>query len=80
MAFKDRLKSLRLQARLTQEGLARAAGITTSAVSKLEQGDAKPTWDTVRQLARALGVSVEAFEDEETPAPRRRRKSGDRGK
>jgi transcriptional regulator with XRE-family HTH domain len=71
MAFKDRLKSLRLQAGLTQDRLARATDLTVSTVSKLEQGWTEPSWATVQQLALALGVSVEAFRDTEPPAKRK---------
>jgi transcriptional regulator with XRE-family HTH domain len=68
MDFGDKLKALRLGAGLTQEGLARAAGFTTSVVSKLEQKlVSDPGWQTVRALAKALGVDCRAFEVEDTP-------------
>ena len=68
MDIGDRLKTLRQTAGLTQEDLARAAGFTTSVVSKIEQGLVKdPGWQTVRALAKALGVSCEAFEVDTPP-------------
>ena len=73
MPFNERLKALREAAGLTQEKLARQADMSTSAVSKLEQGGIDPSWSTVQRLARALGVRVEAF-DEDEAGPRRRRK------
>jgi transcriptional regulator with XRE-family HTH domain len=62
--FGRRLKELREAAGLTQESLARAADVSVSSVSKLEQRDLDPAWSTVQALARALGVSTEAFKIE----------------
>jgi transcriptional regulator with XRE-family HTH domain len=73
MAFGDRLKELREAAGMSQEALARAANISTSAVSKLEQKLVDPGWQTVQALARALGVTCQAFEsdapDDQPEAP-----------
>jgi transcriptional regulator with XRE-family HTH domain len=68
--FGERLKVLRQDAGLTQEGLARAASLSTSTVSKLEQRALDPSWSTVLQLAKALSVEVSAFvrEDDLPPA------------
>ncbi len=63
MPFKNRLKALREAAGLTQEGLARAAGLSTSAVAKLERLPMGPTWDTAVKLADALGVRLDDFRD-----------------
>jgi transcriptional regulator with XRE-family HTH domain len=65
--FGQKLKEIRARAGLTQEALARAADISLSAVTKLESGKVDPTWGTVQRIAKALGVSVEAFKDEESP-------------
>jgi ribosome-binding protein aMBF1 (putative translation factor) len=65
-----KVKSLREAAGLSQDGLARASGLSVSAISKLEQHAMDPSWSTVQQLARGLGVSVlefQAGEEEETP-------------
>jgi transcriptional regulator with XRE-family HTH domain len=68
--FAVRLKRLREAAGLTQEGLARQAGLNPWAVAKLEQGqNAAPTWRTVQKLVAALGVSCEAFADAVPSAP-----------
>jgi transcriptional regulator with XRE-family HTH domain len=79
MAFHERLKVLRDTAGLSQEALARAAGISTSAVTKLEQAGKEPSWDTAKKLAKALGVSldnlaVDGPEDGERPRKNLRRK------
>ena len=75
--FNERLKQLRDKAGLTQEALARAAGISVSAVSKLEQTAIDPSWSTVQALARALGVECKALKEEAAAAeakPKRTRK------
>lgn len=55
----------------TQEALAPKAGITTGTLGLVERGHANPTWDTVKQIAAALDLSIgdlakfsERFEDE----------------
>lgn len=39
----------------TQEEIARAAGLTQSAVSQIEAGHARPRADTLARLCQALG-------------------------
>lgn len=68
--FNERLKKLREQAGMTQEGLARLADISTATVAKLEHVKGQdPNWSTVLKLAKALGVSVAAFVPDEAPPP-----------
>ena len=55
--FGARLKELRRHARMTQQRLAQAAGLSVSAIGRLEQGG-RPRLVTVAALARALGVPV----------------------
>ena len=62
--FADRLRTLREAADLTQSQLARQARVSRQALSKLERGEREPTWETVRQLAHALGVNVTAFDND----------------
>lgn len=66
--FANRLKELRKAAGMSQEDVARAADVSLSAITKLEAGSVEPTWATVRAIAKALGVSVARFEDEEGEA------------
>ncbi len=61
--FARRLKELREKAGLSQAELVQRSGVSKQAVSNLELGNRKPTWETVRRLARALGVSVAAFDE-----------------
>lgn len=63
MSFSGRLRALREAAGLTQQGLATKAGMSVSAVSKLEHAGIDPSWSTVVRLGKALGVSVSAFEE-----------------
>jgi transcriptional regulator with XRE-family HTH domain len=68
--FNERLKELRKTAGLSQDGLAKASGLSVSAISKLEQHSMDPSWSTVQQLAKGLGVSILEFlngEEEEKP-------------
>jgi transcriptional regulator with XRE-family HTH domain len=82
MSFSDRLKTLRKAAGLTQEGLARAADISTATVARLEYAGLDPSWNTVVKLARALEVSPNHFLDEvnqvapDAPAKKARKGKG----
>jgi transcriptional regulator with XRE-family HTH domain len=42
----------------TQEAVARQAGIAIPTLSMIEGGNSNPTWATVRDIAKALGVSM----------------------
>jgi len=52
------LRRLRKTQGLSQESLAQRAGIALNTYSRIERGHASPTWPTVRQLAKALNVSM----------------------
>jgi transcriptional regulator with XRE-family HTH domain len=41
----------------SQEGLAHDAGLTTNALSRIELGQADPSFSTVTKIAKALGLS-----------------------
>ena len=49
----------REQVGLSQRSLARRAGTTQAAVSRIERGLTMPTWDTVRSLMLAMGFEPE---------------------
>lgn len=57
VAFGLRVRQLRHDRQLTQEGLAEAAGLHPTFVSNLERGYRVPTLTTVLRLAVALQVS-----------------------
>ncbi len=52
------LKRLREEHKVTQEQLAFDAGITVSALSRIERGRNSPNWATVRSILKALDVSL----------------------
>ena len=58
----ERIKQLRESAGLSQNELGRRAGISGQAVSLIEAGKRDPTWGSVLKLARALGVTISAFD------------------
>lgn len=57
--FRRKLIGARLAAGLTQAQLAERIGTKQSAISRLEGGDAEPSFDMLRRLAVALNVSFE---------------------
>jgi transcriptional regulator with XRE-family HTH domain len=56
------IKKLREEKCLTQEGLAKLAGVTKPYVSMIESGNRKsPSLPVLKRLAKALGVPVTAL-------------------
>ena len=51
------LHTSRLQQKLTQEEVARSAGMSVSYISMLERGERSPPLETLEVLAKALRVS-----------------------
>jgi len=54
--FGRRIRSLRLLRALTQERLSELAGLSPEYVSKIERGQASPSFGSIAELARALEV------------------------
>jgi transcriptional regulator with XRE-family HTH domain len=52
------IRELRAEKQMTQQDLAVAAGLTLTAVTRIETGKANPTWLTVRGIADALDVTM----------------------
>lgn len=52
----DRLKDLRVARALTQEELAKEAGVGKNTVNRIERNETEPHMSTLRKLAGALGV------------------------
>jgi transcriptional regulator with XRE-family HTH domain len=60
--FAGRLRELRQAAGLSRRELAAKAGMRgPNGIRDLEQGVRSPAWGTVLALAKALGVTLEAF-------------------
>ncbi|MDE2111107.1 MAG: helix-turn-helix transcriptional regulator [Alphaproteobacteria bacterium] len=57
--FPDRLKQAREKRGMRQEQLAERASLQGSAISHFETGKRKPSFDNLRRLADALGVSTD---------------------
>ena len=57
MGFGKRLAKVREDAGFTQSSLARAVGLSQSAISQIEAGDRNPSYETIRQLAEAMNLS-----------------------
>ncbi len=54
----SQLMTLRREKKLTQKQLAKASGIPQSEISRIETGDANPTYATLSALAESFGVRV----------------------
>ncbi len=55
----DQLRSLRERKRWTQQQLADAAGVTRSAIARLESAEHSPRLETLHAVARVLGYDVD---------------------
>ena len=58
MDIGKRIAEIREQAGLTQSALARSMGTSQSAISQIEAGARNPSYEMLRQIADALGVST----------------------
>lgn len=59
-SFAERIRRLRARSGLTQEGIAKAAGLSTMAITQFETGRRKnPGIKTAIALAKALNVSLD---------------------
>lgn len=71
--FGKRVQALRMEAEVTQEQLADAAGLTVESISNIERGIYGPKFDNLEKIAKVLGVHVkELFEFDDAPSSRRR--------
>jgi transcriptional regulator with XRE-family HTH domain len=55
-SFAANVRRIRERRELTQEQLGWAAGIHQTAIARIENGERKPTLDTIIKLARGLEV------------------------
>ena len=64
--IREALISLRKENHMTQKELANLTGMTQTSISNLEKGISKPTIETIKKIADALGVRlVISFEGSE---------------
>lgn len=57
----NQLMTLRHERKLTQKQLSQASGIPQSEISRIETGEANPTYATLSALAEPFGVKVGFF-------------------
>lgn len=57
--FGDKLKTLRLSRKLTQENLAELMGLATSAISSYESCSRRPSYEILIKYARIFHVSTD---------------------
>ncbi len=61
----DKIREIRKERGLTLKTLAEAAGVTASYISQLEHNTIDPSLSSLRKIARAFGVSMSAFLEED---------------
>lgn len=66
MEFEKILTKLRKEKRLSQEELAKGAGIHANVVGRYERGEAKPSIEIALKLAEVLEVSLDFLAGKET--------------
>lgn len=59
MLFSEKLKLLRKEHNLTQEGLAEQLGVSRQAITKWESGEGVPEIENFKQLSALFGVSID---------------------
>jgi transcriptional regulator with XRE-family HTH domain len=69
VTFAEKLKELRTARGLSQEGLARLAGMGVNAVRDYEHGRKEPSFRYALKLAKALGVDSRELEFDVADAP-----------
>jgi len=74
MTFAERLRELRDALGLSEAKLAKASGVSFASIHEYGMGRRKPSFAAVVKIARALGVTCEAFADckdiaDEAPPP-----------
>jgi transcriptional regulator with XRE-family HTH domain len=63
--FGRRLRALREEKGWSQTQLGEAAGVRYQYVARLERAESEPGWAMVLKLAEALGVTPDAFTEDE---------------
>lgn len=64
MKFEDKLKSLRVERGLSQENLADAIHVSRSAIAKYENGNGRPSKETLKEIAQYFNVDIHELDDE----------------
>lgn len=64
---RDDLIELRIRKHMTQEKLAKAAGVSKQTITRMETGTRTPQFDTIEKVAAALGTDSDSFVIYHTP-------------
>jgi transcriptional regulator with XRE-family HTH domain len=76
MTFAQRLRELRDAAGLSEPKLAEKSGVSFASIHEYGLGRRKPSFEAVAKIARALGVSCDAFMDTVDTLEKPKRKKG----
>jgi transcriptional regulator with XRE-family HTH domain len=70
MSLGKEIKKARIDRGWKQQDLQAATGLSQKYLSAVELDKAQPSFDVMKRIARALGVSLDTFaKDEDAPAP-----------
>src|SRR4029077_5208909 len=72
------LQRRRRERGVTQEPLAYEAGVTISALSRIERGLSNPTWTTVQRITNTLGITLHQLATNLEEEEERRERPADR--
>jgi len=67
-SFAVRLREIREKRELSQSALARLSGMQPSAIAHFEAGRRKPSFDNIRELAKALHITTDHLMGEKVSA------------
>jgi len=71
--FGERLRSIRLEKRVTQDEFAELLGVSSDFISNIERGINAPSFDVLEVIAGTLGMNVsDLFDFSEGPGTRKR--------
>jgi HTH-type transcriptional regulator / antitoxin HipB len=65
VTFAEQVRALRKARGYTQLYLARRSGLSTAAICRYEAGERLPTLQSLRRVARALGVPWESLDPDD---------------
>lgn len=63
------IRELRLRRRMTQEDLARRAGVSQSLLSRIERGERRPRVETAEKIAGSLNTTLDGLDVEVSREP-----------
>ena len=63
----QRLRELRQERGLTQDAVAKAAGVDRVTISRLENGALQPTFETLARVVAAMGARIQDIAAEQVP-------------